>query len=237
MKKIILKYWYILPLMLAILMLTLLWLFTKAPTFFEDIVGVLLVLTIVFIVISWVVLIVNKQWWKFIISTIVSILIVIILGFALTFAAMFSPDGFGSKHSIPEGLNYHLPHEEDDQNVVEIDSLNTESFLQVWNSFQGGIYKYDFYYYALPAGEIFLRCYEVSNNIPLSEDRLKDRSTKIIDSTYSFSKLVDKKEFTIYEGDWEDYYAARIEVWHYDKATGKEKKLVEKIYRVEGWMR
>ena len=122
MKKFILKYWYILPLMLAILMLTLLWLFTKAPTFFEDIVGVLLVPTIVFIVISWVVMIVNKQWWRFIIST-------------------------------------------------------------------------------------------------------------------SFSKLVDKKEFTIYEGDWEDYYAARIEVWHYDKATGKEKKLVEKIYRVEGWMR
>ena len=164
-------------------------------------------------------------------------MVVIFLGFALTLAALSAPDGFGRKHSIPEGLNYHLPFEEDNQNIVVIDSLSTESFLQVWNSFQGGIYQYDFYYNALPAGEIFLRCYEVSKNIPLSEKRLKERSTVIIDSTYSFSKLVDKKEFTIYEGDWGDYYAARIEVWHYDRGTGKEKKLMSKVYRVEGWMR
>ena len=237
MKNSILKYWYILPLLLAVLMLTLLWLFTKAPTFFEDIVCVLIVLILIFIIISWIVLIMNKQWWKFITSTIASIMVVIFLGFALTLAAMSAPDGFGRKHSIPEGLNYHLPFEEDDQNIVVIDSLNTESFLQVWNSFQGGIYQYDFYYHALPAGEIFLRCYEVSKNTPLSEDRLKEKSTVIIDSTNSFSKLVDKKEFTIYEGDWGDYYAARIEVWHYDRGTGKEKKLMSKVYRVEGWMR
>lgn len=46
-----------------------------------------------------------------------------------------------------------------------------------------------------------------------------------------------QQEFTIYEGDWGDYYAARIEVWHKDAQTGMERKLMEKVYRVEGWMR
>lgn len=49
--------------------------------------------------------------------------------------------------------------------------------------------------------------------------------------------LKSRKRFTIYEGDWGDYYAARIEVWHKDAATGEETKLCEKTYRVEGWMR
>ena len=43
--------------------------------------------------------------------------------------------------------------------------------------------------------------------------------------------------FTIYEGDFEHYYAARVEVWHRDAATHQERKLAEKIYRVDGWMR
>ena len=34
-----------------------------------------------------------------------------------------------------------------------------------------------------------------------------------------------------------DYYAARIEVWHRNAETKQEMKLLEKVYRVEGWMR
>ena len=52
-----------------------------------------------------------------------------------------------------------------------------------------------------------------------------------------FGTVVDKQQFTIYEGDWGDYYAARIEVWHQDANTGEETKLMEKTYRVDGWMR
>ena len=118
-----------------------------------------------------------------------------------------------------------------------VDSLDIQDYLHIWNGPQGGIYKYDFYYPSLAAGDIYLRCYEATKNIPLSKERVKERSTVPIESTYSFSQVVDKKEFTIYEGDWGDYYAARIEVWHRDANTGKEKKLMEKVYRVEGWMR
>jgi hypothetical protein len=99
------------------------------------------------------------------------------------------------------------------------------------------MYKYDFYYGPLPAGDIYLRCFEVTKNIPLSEDRLTESSRVNIGSTTSFTKLANKQEFTIYEGDWGDYYAARIEVWYKNAATKQEKKLHEKVYRVEGWMR
>ena len=56
-------------------------------------------------------------------------------------------------------------------------------------------------------------------------------------ATLSFSTLVNKREFVIYEGDWGDYYAVRVEVWHRDSVTHQESKLMEKVYRMEGWMR
>jgi hypothetical protein len=237
MKKLFLKYWWSLPLLMVVLMLTLLLLFTTVPTFFESVVGILLVLTLVAIIASWIVLGIHRQWWKCLASIVSSILSFLCLGSMLVMFSLSSPDGFARKHPISEGLAYHIPLEENAEGPVVTDSLDTENFLQIWNDFQGGIYRYDFYYPALPAGEIFLRCYEATKNEPLSEDRLPARSIVQIDSTFSSSKLVDKKEFTIYEGDWGEYYAARSEVWYREGSIGPERKLMEKVYRVEGWMR
>ena len=117
------------------------------------------------------------------------------------------------------------------------DSLNTDSYLQIQNDYQGGIYLYDFYYGALPAGEIYLKCYEVTENLPLSEERILEASKVSIERSTSFTQLVSKQKFTIFEGEWGDYYAARIEVWHRNADTQQEQKLYEKVYRVEGWMR
>ena len=77
----------------------------------------------------------------------------------------------------------------------------------------------------------------MTKNVPLSENEIAERSNVKIGTTHTFRQLVYKKGFTIYEGDWEDYYAARIEVWHKNASSGEETKLLEKIYRVEGWMR
>ena len=97
--------------------------------------------------------------------------------------------------------------------------------------------KYDFYYPSLPAGTIFLKCFEAGKNEPLSVDRIKESSSVNIPAINSFSKIVDKREFTIYEGDWEEYYAVRVEVWHRDRVTHNEQKLIEKNYLMDGWMR
>ena len=83
----------------------------------------------------------------------------------------------------------------------------------------------------------FSWCFEVTKNLPLSEKRIRKESRVEIKPTNSFSKVVDQQRFFIYEGVWRDYYAARIEVWFKDAKTKEEKKLLEKVYRVEGWMR
>lgn len=195
-------------------------------------------LTIVCILVSWIVLLINKKWKLFLKSFFLTILITVVLLIPLGFAALYGPnnDSFGKDHPIPEGLEYNITIQELSADV-QIDSTDTASWLQLWEGGQGGYYQYVFYCNAVPAGEISLRCFEVTENIPLSEERLSVKSSVTIDSTNVFSKVVNKKEFTIYEGDFGDYYAARIEVWHKDNVTGEQKKLLEKVYRVEGWQR
>jgi len=234
MKHFLVKNWWCFLLSFLVLMLLF-----SLPTRFENIFFVLLLLNIFVLVATWVVLLINKEWWKCLLSFVVSTVTVVgaaIVLFLDMESLFVGHDSFGKEHPIPEGLVFHLPQDSYSGNE-SIDSLDIQDYLQIWNGFQGGIYNYDFYYPSLPAGDIFLRCYEVTGNIPLSKERIMESSTVSIESTHSFSQVVDKKEFTVYEGDWGDYYAARIEVWHRDAKTGEEKKLMDKVYRVEGWMR
>ena len=249
LKDVIIKFWYVFPLLAVVLLFILILLTATYPSLFENIVFCILLFTLIMLPVSWCVLLANKKWWRCIISVVVSIVFVGVLGFYLIFAAMSAPTTFGKDHPIPEGLAYNLPHRTEYvydsiseilspvPDSVVVDTLNADSYLQIWDGSQGGIYNYDFYYGPLPAGEIYLKCFEVTEDIPLSDYRLKKASMVQINGTSTFSKLVDKQRFTIYEGVWNDYYAARIEVWFKDAKTGDEKKLLEKVYRVEGWMR
>ena len=237
MKRFFIAYWWTFPIMLALSMLALIVLFTKTPSILETIIGILLLLVIIALLISWVLLLINKQWLKFLLSFTVSFVVGCILLIPLTLSAMSGPDGFGKDHPIPEGLEYNLPLPFESEKVEPVDSLNNQTYLQIWNDIQGGLYKYDFYYGSLGRGEIFLRCYEVTSNMPLSEDRLIEESRVKVSPQKQFGQVVNKQSFTIYEGDWDDYYAARIEVWFKNAETNQESKLLEKVYRVEGWMR
>ena len=240
MKKFIIQYWWLFPVLDALLLV----LYCLIATPFSDagpIIGKLSDFVFLATIASWVVLLFNKQWKKLVISFFLSIVVAIVLSIPVALAP--TPDNFGKKHEIPDGLEYSIPFEEHNNPSIAIDSLDKYTYLQIWDGMQGGIYHYDFYYGPIPAGEVFLRCFEATKNIKLSaggfllKDEIYESSKVSIDSTFSFSKLVDQQRFTIYEGDWGDYYAARIEVWHKDAKTGQETKLMEKVYRVEGWMR
>ena len=211
MKRFILGYWYVLPILLALSMISLIFLFLSYPSVIGDFFSLLLLLTLILLPVSWVVLFVNKQRRKCFLSFSFSFVIFGVLCLPLMMVSM---------------------------RKEPVDSLDPNTYLTIWKDCQGGIYTYDFYYGPLPAGDIYLKCFEVTENLPLSEERIAAESSQaIINPTSSFSKLVSRHEFTIYEGDWGDYYAARIEVWHRDATTKKERKLMEKVYRVEGWMR
>ncbi len=110
--------------------------------------------------------------------------------------------------------------------------------FQLYNSFQPGLYEYDFWINQIEKGTIYLKAYEITQNKSLSTDRLAESSSvKIDNSTNSIQKFHTTHSFTIYEGDWGKPYAARFEIWFKPDNGEKERKLIEKNYKIEGWQR
>lgn len=200
----------------------------------------------------FIILLAKKKWWRAVgaffagIVCLVTFVTIPLLLIGMFFDSM--PDKFGKEHPIPEGLEYSIPITDSVCKLnatdgamftpVSIDSTDTTSWLQIWNGSQEGIYNFAFYWPALEDGEVYLRCFEVTENIELSKKSVKSRTTTQVVNHYSFGQIVEPnhKRFAIHEGDWDDYYAVRVEVWH-NPIHGKPHKLMEKIYRMEGWTR
>ena len=260
-------YWWLPPILFVLLSATaILTLKCGSARWIQFLAVVVWLLSIPLILVHLVILIKDKHWLKFICSLAIEIVPVGIIGvllaikgfkhtwnlIAMLLASLLWPavdpsDGFGKEHPIPEGLEYSIPLGIKSE-VIDgewntlfeeplVDSTDTASYLQIWKDYEGGRYTYDFSYPALPAGTVFLKCYEAGDNIPLSTDVMRRNTFVPCTATLSFSTIVSKREFVIYEGDWGDYYAVRVEVWHRDSVTHQESKLTEKVYRMEGWMR
>ena len=160
-------------------------------------------------------------------------------------------DNFGKRHPIPEGMEY------EETNVAEggysryrtrqeWDSVITErKFLLTGGH---GIYRYMAYLPPMDEeGDIYLKMYEATTNLPLSEGIVKNRSnihilpsdTAIIyQMKENSSWLEDMREaIVINEGSWEDYYAARTELWFRPTKGGEERLIYSKIFRIEGYSR
>lgn len=172
---------------------------------------------------------------QFCLAAFVGFVMFLAMGF-IGIALQSAPTSFAADHPIPAGLAYDIPLREEEDMAAAVNPLDSATFLQVRDGFQGGIYEYSFFYPELPEGTIWLECYEVTENLRLSGSRIKQASSQEVNGTKQFACLVKDKQFTIYEGDWGDCYAARIEVWFQDK-QGRKRKLLEKVYGVQGWMR
>lgn len=202
-----------------------------------------------------VLLLVRRKWWQSFgallaagISLVVCVAIPMLL---LSMALESNTDDFGQRHPIPEGMEYNLPlggvtSNGDTVDYVSsgfaeavapvIDSADSSTWLQVWYGEQDGMYSYSLYWPSLADGEVYLRCFEATENIELSARRLRRRSAVPVAQHQAFGLVADHEEFTIYEGDWGDYYAVRVEVWH-QPLEGSPHKLTQKTYRMDGWMR
>lgn len=252
-RNFLLKFWWIFPILSIGFSILVIPLLSHELEKTASVFTVLVLLLLIIQLISFILCLIKKAWWRAVGAAICGIVSVFVSSYAMLFFAFYEtslPDLFGKEHPIPEGIIYNIPLDSyaylDDSLGVcwktediesSIDSLSEDGHLEIWNSFQGGIYKYSFYYPALPDGEVFLRCFEVTENIELSTPRLQKATTIKVRNHTDFGLIADKQQFSIYEGDWGDYYAARIEVWFRNASTGEETKLMEKIYRVEGWMR
>jgi len=106
------------------------------------------------------------------------------------------------------------------------------------NSFQPGIYNTVLWLNPGEPGTIYLKAYEVTKGTRLSEERLQDASNERIGwSSDPEEKFFSNTNITIYEGDWGKPYAARFEIWFIPDSGTPERKLTEKVFKIEGWQR
>jgi hypothetical protein len=103
---------------------------------------------------------------------------------------------------------------------------------------RGGIYYAEIRINPGEPGMIYLKAFEITTNHRLSSKRLKDKSNERTGwSTDSNEKFLSSTRFTIYEGDSKQYYGARFEVWFVPDSGEPERKLLDKNFRIEGWMK
>ena len=113
-----------------------------------------------------------------------------------------------------------------------------EPSLELRNSFQGGLYDANIRINPGEAGRVYLKAFEVTNGTPLSASRLqKDSAERIGWSDDPAEQFLSNTHIMIGEGDWKKYYAARFEVWFVPDSGAPERKLFEKNFKIEGWMR
>lgn len=151
------------------------------------------------------------------------------------------PDNWADNLEIPTDIPISVPVDLDSEghrpdSLINAKKTNTD--FQLYNSFQPGLYEYDFWTGKIESGTIYLKAFEITQEQSLSAEKLAlSSSVKIHNPTDSIMRFGTTSHFTIYEGDWGKPYAARIEVWFKPDNDETEQKLFTKNYKIEGWMR
>jgi len=116
--------------------------------------------------------------------------------------------------------------------------LKGTASVELTKSFQGGIYNARIRCNPGASGRIYLKAFEITHNDRLSEDRLQNATNEWVGwSNEPAEQFLSETHFTIYEGDWGQYYGARFEVWFEPDDHSGERKLLERNFLIDGWMR
>ena len=149
---------------------------------------------------------------------------------------MFYPnDYFADDLEIPKKIKLELPSK---LSYKGEKTIKKDINFDLIESFQPGLYEYNFVTKKIDSGYVYLKAFEITKNTKLSEDELKNESKIFVYNDSDSLKIFStKNHFTIYEGDWGKPYAAKFELWYKNNKTGKEQKILEKNYKIEGWQR
>jgi hypothetical protein len=171
---------------------------------------------------------------------VISIVSLAVYSIAQFLIAQSEPDEFAKELKIPTNIPMNLPVN------MGTDDLRPDSLLkrkvtakdfQLYNSFQPGLYQFDFWVGKIEKGTLYLKAFEVTQDLALSAESLHERSSvAIYNPTDSVKRFGTTRHFTIYEGDWGSPYAARFEVWFKPDNKREERRLYLKNYKIEGWM-
>ncbi|MFO7839333.1 MAG: hypothetical protein R6X08_07535 [Desulfosalsimonadaceae bacterium] len=123
--------------------------------------------------------------------------------------------------------------------ILPPDSIRKgEPSFEIRNASQPGVYDSMIWVNPGEPGTVYLKAFEVTRGTPLSVDRLQEKSNERIGWSGDPEELFfSNTQFTIYEGEPGKPYAARLEVWFVPDSGGTERKLLEKVFKIEGWQR
>lgn len=185
----------------------------------------------------------TKRKWLFAFLTTLTLGLGVIF-FFLVAVIQFSinqstPDTFADSLKIPANIEIQEPKgngwDDRPDSIFQIDGKELD--FELYNSFQPGLYQYDLWIGKIESGTVYLKAYEITQNDRLSRNSLTERSSiRVGNPTDEIKRFGTQENFTIYEGDFGQPYAARFEVW-YKPDKGKQRKLTEKNYKIEGWQR
>lgn len=169
----------------------------------------------------------------------ITIFIVFVTGILSIMVTMIDGDHWADDLKIPTGIQIENPVNMDNysrpDSIIRLNKIKTD--LVLYNSVQPGMYEYDFWTDKIESGTIYLKAFEISQDEELSHDNvIKDSKISISNSSDSITRFSSKRNFTIYEGDWGKFYAARFEVWFMPTSGGEERRLFQKNFKIEGWM-
>ena len=101
---------------------------------------------------------------------------------------------------------------------------------------QPGLYNSELWINAGEAGMVYLRAYEVTKGTPLSVQRLKEDSNEYVGWSEDPKELfLSNAFFFLSEGALGEPYVARFEVWFAPETGASERKLMERIFKIQGW--
>lgn len=101
---------------------------------------------------------------------------------------------------------------------------------------EGGMYMMDIWCNPGESGTLSVTATEITKGTKLSQHELskeKIRTYGAPDGLVYFSSI----GFTIFEGNWEQYYGAHFELWFKPDGATPKRKLWEGDYKIQGWQR
>lgn len=154
---------------------------------------------------------------------------------------MFYPNDFFADHlEIPKNIKFDKPINQNDYlNSEQIEIIPDKETLILYDVYQPGMYQYEIFLHKIEKGNVYLKFYEITTNQILSEENIKrDSKIQVFNATDELKKFKLNDPFTIKEGNWDQFYGSKIEVWFQPENLDlKERKLFSKNYIVQGWER
>lgn len=144
-----------------------------------------------------------------------------------------------SLRALEREFNALLDRRESMRALLPVDSVRQgEPVLNLYEGMQPGIYEVEIWTNPGEAGTVYLKAFEVTRGTPLSTRSLREYSNERTGWSDDPNELFySNTRITIYEGDWGDPYAARFELWFVPDSGEAERKLLERVFKIEGWQR